>query len=47
LRDYQMRSLKRRRFYNTDWRIIMNHAFIGFGKLGQALAHAFARKKSD
>ena len=46
-RDHQTRSLKRRRFFNTDWRIIMSYAIIGFGKIGQALAHAFARKNID
>lgn len=29
---------------NTDWRNIMSYAIIGFGSIGQALAHAFARK---
>ena len=45
--DHQTRSLKRRRFFNTDWRIIMSYAIIGFGKTGQALADAFARKDID
>jgi hypothetical protein len=26
------------------WRSIMSYAIVGFGKIGQALAHAFARK---
>src|SRR6266581_5676035 len=30
---------------NTDRRNIMSYAIVGFGKIGQALAHAFARKK--
>jgi predicted dinucleotide-binding enzyme len=29
---------------NKDWRIVMSYAIVGFGKIGQALAHAFARK---
>src|SRR3984893_3729848 len=29
---------------NTDWRSIMSYAIVGFGKIGQALALAFARK---
>src|ERR1035441_5081291 len=29
---------------NTDRRTIMSYAIVGFGKIGQALAHAFARK---
>src|SRR6202041_3893462 len=29
---------------NTDRRNIMSYAIVGFGKIGQALAHAFARK---
>src|SRR4029077_9487690 len=29
---------------NMDWRITMSYAIVGFGKIGQALAHAFARK---
>src|SRR5205809_6943316 len=29
---------------NTDWRSTMSYAIVGFGKIGQALAHAFARK---
>src|SRR3982750_3410076 len=32
---------------NTDRRSIMSYAIIGFGKIGQALAHAFARKNLD
>src|ERR1700748_1721331 len=32
---------------NTDWRSIMSYAIVGFGKIGQALAHAFARKNID
>jgi lactate dehydrogenase-like 2-hydroxyacid dehydrogenase len=31
---------------NTDRRSIMSYAIVGFGKIGQALAHAFARKTS-
>src|SRR3546814_11062197 len=31
----------------TDWRNMMSYAIIGFGKIGQALAHAFARKDID
>src|SRR5215475_6067857 len=32
---------------NTDRRSIMSYAIVGFGKVGQALAHAFARKNID
>src|SRR5437762_10047361 len=32
---------------NTDRRNIMSYAIVGFGKIGQALAHAFARKSID
>src|SRR3982750_303822 len=32
---------------HTDWRRIMSYAIVGFGKIGQALAHAFARKNID
>src|SRR3982750_2988121 len=32
---------------NTDRRNIMSYAIIGFGKIGQALAGAFARKNID
>src|SRR6267154_4187199 len=32
---------------NKDWRNIMSYTIIGFGKIGQALAHAFARKNID
>src|SRR6202140_5357958 len=32
---------------NTDRRNIMSYAVVGFGKIGQALAHAFARKNID
>src|SRR6188472_539384 len=32
---------------NTDRRSIMSYAIVGFGKIGQALAHAFARKNID
>jgi predicted dinucleotide-binding enzyme len=32
---------------NTDWRSIMSYSIVGFGKIGQALAHAFARKNID
>src|ERR1700680_3755888 len=32
---------------NTDRRSIMSYAIVGFGKIGQALAHAFARKSID
>src|ERR1700692_1162121 len=32
---------------NTDRRNIMSYAIVGFGKIGQALAHAFARKNID
>src|SRR6202158_3051206 len=32
---------------NTDRINIMSYAIIGFGKIGQALAHAFARKNID
>src|SRR5260221_10666412 len=30
---------------NMDRRSTMSYAIVGFGKIGQALAHAFARKK--
>ncbi len=30
-----------------DWRNIMSYAIVGFGKIGQALAHAFARRNID
>src|ERR1700722_17222717 len=30
-----------------DRRKIMSYAIVGFGKIGQALAHAFARKNID
>jgi predicted dinucleotide-binding enzyme len=30
-----------------DWRNMMSYAIIGFGKIGQALAHTFARKNID
>src|SRR6202451_1920422 len=33
--------------FNTDRRNIMSYATVGFGKIGQALAHAFARKNID
>src|SRR5205823_5103960 len=37
--------LKGRRInINTDRRSIMSYAIVGFGAVGQALAHAFARK---
>src|SRR6202163_954814 len=32
---------------NTDRRKIMSYAIVGFGKIGQALAHAFSRKNID
>src|SRR6476620_11210991 len=32
---------------NLDWRNIMSYAIVGFGSVGQALAHAFARKESE
>src|SRR6202167_5462898 len=32
---------------DTDWRSIMSYSIVGFGKIGQALAHAFARKNID
>ena len=32
---------------NTDWSSIMSYAIVGFGKIGQALALAFARKNID
>src|ERR1700686_4803502 len=32
---------------NTDRRNIMSYAIVGFGKIGQALARAFARKNID
>src|SRR5438309_6379834 len=32
---------------NTDRRSMMSYAIVGFGKVGQALAHAFARKNID
>src|SRR5258708_18779647 len=32
---------------NTDRRNIMSYAIVGFGKIGQALAQAFARKNID
>src|SRR6202047_991637 len=32
---------------NTDRRSIMSYAIVGFGKIGQALAHAFARKNIE
>src|ERR1700736_648092 len=30
-----------------DRRNLMKHAIVGIGKIGQALAHAFARKSND
>jgi len=32
---------------NTDWKSTMSYAIVGFGKIGQALAHAFARRNID
>src|ERR1700739_3827368 len=32
---------------SEDRRSIMSYAIVGFGKIGQALAHAFARKNID
>src|SRR6267154_4979776 len=32
---------------NVDRRSTMSYAIVGFGKIGQALAHAFARKNID
>ena len=32
---------------DADWRSMMSYAIVGFGKIGQALAHAFARKNID
>src|ERR1700674_2357089 len=32
---------------NTDRRNIVSYAIVGFGKIGQALAHAFSRKNID
>src|SRR6201987_5984591 len=32
---------------NMDRRNMMSYAIVGFGKIGQALAHAFARKNID
>ena len=32
---------------NTDRRNILSYAIVGFGKIAQALAHAFARKNID
>src|ERR1700741_5428314 len=32
---------------NTDRRTNMSYAIVGFGEIGQALAHAFARKNID
>src|SRR5438046_9748634 len=32
---------------NTDRRNMMSHAIVGFGKIGQALARAFARKNIE
>src|SRR5271165_350674 len=32
---------------NADRRKIMSYAIVGFGKIGQALAHAFSRKNID
>src|SRR6201985_3850764 len=32
---------------NTYWRSIMSYAIVGCGEIGQALAHAFARKNVD
>src|SRR5690606_10794503 len=32
---------------DTHWRRTMSYAIIGFGEIGQALAHAFARKGID
>src|ERR1700751_6145754 len=32
---------------NTDRRSIMSYAIVGAGKIGQARAHAFARKNID
>src|SRR6478752_5181481 len=34
-------------YINTDWRSVMSYAIAGFGAVGQALAHAFARKKIE
>src|SRR5207253_3419872 len=34
-------------YINTDRRSTMSYAIVGFGKIGQALAHAFARKNID
>src|SRR5580704_4876779 len=33
--------------HQHDRRNSMSYAIVGFGKIGQALAHAFARKKID
>src|SRR3954454_16183237 len=33
--------------HQQDRRHIMSYAIVGFGKIGQALAHAFARKNID
>src|SRR5580658_6527248 len=32
---------------NSDRRRMMSYAIVGFGKIGQALAHAFARNNID
>ena len=32
---------------NAEWRIRVSYSIIGFGKIGQALARAFARKNID
>ena len=34
-------------YINTDRKSTMSYAIVGFGKIGQALAHAFARKNID
>ena len=45
--DHRLRSHSRTLALNTDRRNIMSYAIVGFGKIGQALAHAFARKNID
>ena len=47
IEGYVHSSLKAGININTDRRNIMSYAIVGFGKIGQALAHAFARKNID
>jgi len=39
--------MTRDKHFNTDRRSIMSYAIVGFGKIGQALAHAFDRKNIE